>query len=399
MATVGKITVDMVARNAKFDAGMKRSRKQLKQMGWQARKTGFVLKTLARSFAPYLAGGAIVMGFRRLAAGIDSLAKTSTKLGIATEHLAGLRLAGRLTGIQVRTLDMALQRMTRRVAEAAKGTGEAKAAIKELGLDAVKLAAAGTHKSFLAIAEAMKRVKDPAHRLRLAFKLFDSEGAALVNTLALGADGLRKVQEQAERTGLAVGQKGAKGVEKMTDAFTELGAAMKGAGRQAVVTIAPALTVVTKATTALMEKVRLADIALGMIAPGIVLPRTGGRRRLPTPAGGAPKAQGAGGGGFAGRQMGMGGITRGIRGLWERLRVGTEGQLARAQAGIAGLGKRAAFAPTQFMQADIGRMALQDRVVGTARTAQEVKSAELASLLTGIRRALEKGTPAVAGPF
>ena len=69
----------------------------------------------------------------------DELAKTADKLGVTTQALAGLRHAAELTGVSTGTMDMAMQRFTRRAAEAAKGTGEAKGALQELGLDAESL--------------------------------------------------------------------------------------------------------------------------------------------------------------------------------------------------------------------------------------------------------------------
>ncbi len=56
----------------------------------------------------------------------DQLAKTASKIGTTTEALSQLRFAADLTGVATQTMDMALQRFTRRAAEAAKGTGEAK---------------------------------------------------------------------------------------------------------------------------------------------------------------------------------------------------------------------------------------------------------------------------------
>ena len=50
----------------------------------------------------------------------DSLAKTAAKIGTTTEALSALRYAADLTGVETRTMDMALQRFTRRTAEAAK---------------------------------------------------------------------------------------------------------------------------------------------------------------------------------------------------------------------------------------------------------------------------------------
>ena len=76
---------------------------------------------------------------------------------------------------------MALQRFVRRVAEAANGTGEAKDALAQMGI-ALRDQSGNLRRSedLLAdVADAFARIEDPAERVRLAFKLFDSEGVAL----------------------------------------------------------------------------------------------------------------------------------------------------------------------------------------------------------------------------
>ncbi len=107
----------------------------------------------------------------------------STRLGIATEKLTAFHFAIRFAGIRAAEFDMALQRMARRVAEAAQGMGEAKTAIQELGLDAAKLAQLPVDKQMNAIADALLKVENQSDRVRLAFKLFDSGGVKLLQTL------------------------------------------------------------------------------------------------------------------------------------------------------------------------------------------------------------------------
>ena len=62
---------------------------------------------------------------------IDTLGKTAQKLGVTSQALQKLRYASNLAGVETRTVDMAVQRFTRRLSEAANGTGEAKDALKE----------------------------------------------------------------------------------------------------------------------------------------------------------------------------------------------------------------------------------------------------------------------------
>ena len=169
----------------------------------------------------------------------DALAKTSAKLGVATEALAGLRYAAELSGVSTQTMDMALQRMTRRLSEAAQGTGEARDAIKELGLDAGRLASLSPDNAFREIAGAMGEVGSQSDRVRLAFKLFDSEGVALVNTLALGADGLAQAQIEAEAFGLALSAVDVAKMESANDQMTRARSIASGLGRSIATEVAP----------------------------------------------------------------------------------------------------------------------------------------------------------------
>src|ERR671918_1825208 len=64
----------------------------------------------------------------------DAIGKTADKIGVGVEALQELRFAAKASGVEQQTLDMALQRFTRRAAEAAQGTGEAKDALAEIGI-------------------------------------------------------------------------------------------------------------------------------------------------------------------------------------------------------------------------------------------------------------------------
>ena len=169
----------------------------------------------------------------------DKLAKTSDRLGLTTGALAGLRHAAELSGAGADTLDMALQRMTRRIAEAATGSGEAVSALKELGLSAQELNTLPTDEKFKRIAEAMGNVKGESNKVRLAFKLFDSEGVKLVNTLAMGSAGLNDAAQEAKDLGIAISRIDAAKIEAANDAFYRAQQAIKGIGNTLAVELAP----------------------------------------------------------------------------------------------------------------------------------------------------------------
>lgn len=214
------------------------------------------MRTLTRSLGSVqtaIAGVVGVAGFGALVSAslrsVDALAKTADKLGVTTQALAGLQHAGELTGVSTNTMNMALQRMSRRVAEAATGTGEARGALQELGLDAKELAKLPLDEQFNEIAKAMQAVQGDADKVRLSFKLFDSEGVSLKNTLALGADGLREAAREAEILGLAINRVDAKQIENANDAFTRAKGVISGVGNTIATTLAPYLEAIANQFT------------------------------------------------------------------------------------------------------------------------------------------------------
>jgi hypothetical protein len=183
-----------------------------------------------------------------LAAG-DSLAKTADKIGVTTEALAGMRHAAELTGVSTQTMDMALQRFTRRASEAAIGTGEAKGALQELGINAKELVKLPLDKQMEVVADAMGGLSTQSDRVRIAMKLFDSEGVALVNTLGDGSEALREMIAEADLLGLALSRTDTAQIEAANDAFTRAKGVITGLFTQISLNLAPVLKVVADGFT------------------------------------------------------------------------------------------------------------------------------------------------------
>lgn len=171
----------------------------------------------------------------------DVLAKTATKIGTTTESLSRLRFAAEQTGVATATMDMALQRFVRRTAEAARGTGEAKGALRELNLDARELLEMPLDQQMIALSDAFKTLPSDADKVRVAMKLFDSEGVALVGTLKAGAEGITAMFNEAEKLGIVMSGTAAAGVERANDALNRLFSVFKGVKDQIVAALAPAI--------------------------------------------------------------------------------------------------------------------------------------------------------------
>ncbi len=151
--------------------------------------------------AAAIAFGAIVL---RSIAAVNELGNLSARLGLAVQDLQTLNFAFEQTGVSTNTAALAFQRLQRRVAEAAQGTGEAVTALQELGLEAEDLTKLTIDEQFRRVAEAFDGVTGAGNRTRLAFKLFDSEGVSLLQTMSLGSDALFEMEQRARDLGLTM---------------------------------------------------------------------------------------------------------------------------------------------------------------------------------------------------
>lgn len=231
---IGSLGIGVKVNTAGMSKGFKRATRMVRKF---ARRSAVV--TGAALGGGTLAALAIT---RRAARDIDSVAKTADKLGVSTKALIGLQHAGEQTGVSVNTTNMALQRLTRRVAEAAQGTGEAKGALKELRLDAEMLNSVSLDVKMGMIADAMASIENPADKVRLSMKLFDSEGVSLVNTLALGSEGLVAMQKRTEQLGMSFSRVDARKVEAALDSLNESGKAVGGVFQSLAIEAAPFAT-------------------------------------------------------------------------------------------------------------------------------------------------------------
>ncbi|MEQ8605188.1 MAG: hypothetical protein RIB45_17890 [Marivibrio sp.] len=203
------------------DTGLDRVAASAKKLG--ANFGNLVKQAGAFALKGGVAAGALFAMVTGSAAAADQLAKTSDKLGIGVEELQEYRHAADLAGISQETFDMALQRFTRRTAEAAAGTGVAKDALAALGIR-LKDSEGNmrpTGALLEEVADKMTSIEDPAKRVRLAFTLFDAEGVSMVNMLRNGSDAIQGAREEARKLGL-ITEEQARAAEAFTDNWTRL---------------------------------------------------------------------------------------------------------------------------------------------------------------------------------
>jgi len=240
MADIARLTVALHANSAQFVSELNRSRQQMQVWRTNANKS---FKIVAAAGAAAAAGltGALTAIYSEQSSLIDQTAKFADRIGISTEALSQLRYSAELTGVGASDMDMALQRMTRRIAEAATGSGEAAPALKQMGLDAQALGRMTPDQQLSVLADSFKDVESQSERVRLAFKLFDSGGVALVNMLGSGSEGLKGMADEADSLGLTLSRVSAAKVEMANDAMTRVSATATAFKQELTTQLAPVI--------------------------------------------------------------------------------------------------------------------------------------------------------------
>ena len=268
MARIADLTINLNADDRKLKRDLNRARGQWKrysrQVGRDMQKLGSLVKRGAGIATAALAGlGVATVKWA------DQLGNTSRKIGITTTGLQRLRFAFSQNGVAAQTTDMALQRFTRRVAEAAMGTGAAKDALQQLGIR-LKDAQGNirpTERLMQEVAEAMRRIEDPAERVRLAFQLFDSEGVALVTTLAQGSAAMQEAANRLQRLGGVVSEEAIANAQQLSEEFGLLSNVLRSQFANGMLSSIRATTNWDKAIRAAGEA---ANRGLGAIIPRIL---------------------------------------------------------------------------------------------------------------------------------
>lgn len=241
MTRLARYLVSLEAQTAQYQRKLDQANRRLERFD---RRNRNALRRLRRGFLRLrnvLAAGFFAVFLRANLRAIDEIGKLQARLGDATEAWSEYRLVADRAGIRFSVLSIGLQRLQRRVAEAAVGQGEAQDALRELGLEAEALSRLPITQQFERVADQLSLVSKESDRTRLAFKLFDSEGVALLQTMENGAAGIRQVREEAQQLGLSLDRDAVDKAVAAQDALTNLSGVLQGLAERFLITLTPAI--------------------------------------------------------------------------------------------------------------------------------------------------------------
>jgi len=186
----------------RYRRGVRQSRRATEQWSSSLSKVRGLIATLGVA----LAARRLTQFTTNQLGAADAINQTAEKLGLTNEELQEYRFAAEQVNVNNRALEQGIQRFSRRLAEARQGSGELADTLEQY--DITLRNADGTSRRagevLRDLADAVSEVEDPSERLRIAFKAFDSEGAALVNILNRGSEGLDEFAQQARDAGRVI---------------------------------------------------------------------------------------------------------------------------------------------------------------------------------------------------
>lgn len=181
---------------------------------------------------------ALAKGFADAGSAIDDM---SQRTGMAAEAVSALGYVAQMTGTDIGTVEKAVRKMQVGIADAAAGVPGASEKFDALGLSIYELQKMSPDKQFLAIADKLSRIEDPALKSAAAMEYFGKAGADLVPMISEGGVGIEALMQDAQRLGQVMSGEDAAAAAKLGDVFDQLWAVLGALQNRIGAALAPML--------------------------------------------------------------------------------------------------------------------------------------------------------------
>lgn len=240
MPSIGSMAVNISANTSQFSKGLDKVEKQ-------AAGFGKTIAGIGAAIGGALAIKSLVDFAKEQADIIDKTAKLSDTLGLSTEALLTFQHAADLSGASSDELATGLKKMAKFAEESAVPLSQQAALLNELGINAQMFSGLGVEEQFLAMADAIAALPAGGAQVKAAMEVFGKGGAALIPTLAQGADAIKAIGKDMAARGLLFSREEANRVERANDAFTKMKRTITAIVQQMVIEFAPVVENVVEA--------------------------------------------------------------------------------------------------------------------------------------------------------
>jgi hypothetical protein len=183
-----------------------------------------------------MAAGAFAGWIKSAIDATDVISDLSQKTGVAIKDIGGLQLWFQKGGTEAGVFESTMVKLSKQIASG----GEA---FSRLGIHTQD--ANGIMRTnvdvLLDTADAFSQMQDGTAKTAMAVELFGKSGADLIPLLNEGSEGLREMQEMAEKLGLTFNEETVEAAGNFNDTLDFMGGALQGVSRQVAAQMLPTL--------------------------------------------------------------------------------------------------------------------------------------------------------------
>jgi len=242
----GRAFVELFTDDTQLTRGLRRAETAVEKFGANVSKIGSKLMMAGTAMAaPFVAGAA---AFVKVG---GALKEMSDRTGVAVETLSALQYAASQTGTSIEALEKGL-----RLSQKLIGSDAGAKTLERLGLSAEKLRGLAPAEQFMALADALAKIPDPAGRTAAAMQLFGRAGAELIPLMSGGSAGIAKLTDEARRLGLIMSTEDATAADHLEDSMRRVRLQMAHSSAVIGAALAPALEGLAKWLSVVIPKIK-----------------------------------------------------------------------------------------------------------------------------------------------
>lgn len=257
MAVIAKLDIQLSTNTAQLSAGFAKASLHVKTFGEKIKSAGEMMKGM---FAYELLKKGIesFKGFvEEQTRFITGAAKMADALGMSVQAFTGLQDGLEKSGIDAEAFEKNILHMREGLANAAGGSHEAQKAFATLGVNLQDIINLPADQQMEAIAEGFKNAGNSVSTTSAVMQIFGARtGLHLLPILARGAQGLRDMKDEADRTGQSVKAIDAEQVRLATRAMGDMVDPIKAAANTFIIELSPYIKAAADNIGTMLEQVR-----------------------------------------------------------------------------------------------------------------------------------------------
>lgn len=241
MAIIDQLSVSLVARTTQWSKGLSRAQKDLSRFARHVTATATGVSGMATALLGVGTIGGLGALVKQQADLIETSGAFAGRLRTSTEELVAFRYAAVQSEVDAGAFDMALTQLVKRTEEAARGTGTAGDALRDLGIDAQAFSQMPLADQLLLLAQRFSQMADAGRATKDVMDLMGRGGAPMLQFFSQGPDAIKAMTDRARQLGLLFSNIDAAKVDEANDALADLGFLAQGAARSVAIALAPTI--------------------------------------------------------------------------------------------------------------------------------------------------------------